>query len=310
MKQKHQKLTCIALYMRRRTSVVWINMFVAAAKLSSCGLKLLRLATQKKALSLPSFFTAPTRYACSKAVSSSKHLGKRVKKVIAESPRNYILKTKKHFNEAAKELDIPQDLHPKIVFQNMFPNQGGSYSASQHTIFINKAWMLIDRAFPGISKRVIRHEMKHCQQFTDIARSGANSKLPADMSLPTSVAKAAEALSPTLKNASAVEERIKQAFACVDVNKKIMQHQSKFGDFIAEVMLEAISQKESNGNSSLRSLEEFLADGKKIKKYKKRFALKLAASRRASKKYLNDVFEREARDFGRNYGLRKLLSKI
>lgn len=285
-------------------------MFVAAAKLSSCGLKLLRLATQKKALPLPSFFTAPARYACSKAVSCSKHLGKRVKKVIAESPRNYILKTKKHFNEAAKELNIPQDLHPKIVFQNMFPNQGGSYSASQHTIFINKTWMLIDRAFPGISKRIIRHEMKHCQQFTEIARSGANSKLPADMSLPTSVAKAAEALSPTLKNASLVEKRLKQAFNCVRVNKRLMRHQTKLDDFVAEVMSDAISPQKSNGNSPLRSLENFLADGQKIRQHEKRFALKRAAYKKAGKNYLNDVFEREARDFGRNYGLRKLLSKI
>jgi hypothetical protein len=285
-------------------------MFVTVAKLASYGLRFLRVGAHNKSLTIVGKLASPVKFLIRPikklATNTAKYTSRGVKRIISESSEKYAARVQENFAQAAKELGIPKILQPKLVIEKLPFNLGGAYVPSQHTVFMNRNLNLFSRIFPSLSKSTIRHELKHTQQYLDLARSGANGKLPFNIALPSEVARVAETLSPTIKSATAVENRLQQAVNCIRVNKRRMKRQKKLNEFFERVVKEALSKSKK----PLYTVESFLGDSKKIKVLEKEFWARWASIKNKNQTYLDDVFETEARRFGKFYGLNKLVHNL
>jgi len=222
-------------------------MFVTLAKLAGHGLTIVRVTTQQtrpfeivrlmlsplKQLSRPfkPILTPGFRI----VETSAKRSGRTAKNLVSESMEQYTQRVQGYFTRAMRELKIPKELEPSLVFKNLPINYGGAYHSTSHTIIMNQNLCFISKLFPGLIKKWVRHEAKHAQQFIDIARSGLNNQLPAGSTLPENIAKLAEALGPRFKTAALAQERLQQAINCIKVNKKKITMQKNLGKYLNRV---------------------------------------------------------------------------
>lgn len=307
-------------------------MFVLAARFAGYGLRLLRLGAQNKSLSIVGKICSPSKLilkplgqvgsSLTRQVSRfSKSIARGMRRVIGESSENYALRVQKDFSNAAKELGIPKELQPKLILEKLPINLGGAYVPAStevagtvipgHRLYINSGYSFFSRLFPGVSKKFVRHELKHSQQYLDIAKGGMNSRL-GKHALPEGIANAAERLGSTLNTNMQVERRLEQAINCIRVNKRNFARQRNFSDFLYRSFNQAtgFSSRKFSGRSVLKELESTLCDSKKVKAFEQELCARLGSMKKTHRAYHNDLFEREARNFGSFFGLSKLLNSL
>ena len=151
-------------------------MFLLAARLAGIGVRLLR---NSKTLAKP-------------IAKISKPAKKLFKKFFVERQKFFRKRVKSYYNQALKELGIPHELKPKLIFADLPKGIHGFYHYSKHIVCISNKHRAISKIYPRFVKDMVRHELKHSQQALEIARAGLSKKLPYTHRLPLKVQKLAE----------------------------------------------------------------------------------------------------------------------
>ena len=106
----------------------------------------------------------------------------------------FVNKTRDEFRKAITELKIPKAIEPELVFIEV-PGAHGGYNAKLNWVAINQYVPRLSRFWHRLRYgSTVRHEVKHSQQFLEIAGRGLNDKLNKACQLNSEVAKRAEGI--------------------------------------------------------------------------------------------------------------------
>jgi hypothetical protein len=307
-------------------------MLLLAARFACIGIRLLRASNPRASLTLAtnvlkpfSPILRPTLGAAEGFVKSGlKHLSKINFRASPKSLVSYKANVAKHLELAASELAMPKALQPKVFIGKLPWHFRGAYLPKKHLIVINKRYHFLDKFFPWLSKEVVRHELKHADQFLEIARRGGAAQLTGSSSLPKKLAIVANSKFPLPVNNERLAFRLKQVNDSIQVNRSNLKAQARVQRYIVgsgtKVLGDIfypplyISSKSckfiASTSKPLERLEAVLSDSARLKSLEKGFRLRYGLCKRTHHRYLQDAFETEARTFQANYGFTKFFSRV
>lgn len=239
-----------------------------------------------------------------------------VDKVRGFFSRDKILaKAKREMNKHADRIGMPLHLRPKIALADDLMEAGlaGGYMSRTHTILLDgtNKWFAL---FPWKMKGLVKHELKHADQFMQIARRGMNRNLPAELRLPENIAQVCRngysLPGNSARAMSRVDDAVESAIAngCLqNVNARTGQAVVKLGESLEKAFdakLGAVvgkipGAKLPDKTLRLKAMREVLREeAKLVGDFCKQLKGLNQEARVAWRSYLGDTFELEARRVG------------